>query len=305
MANYRKRVLQDAMAALEEETEKDNVKEGAHLRISNLLKRAYNNSDESKGRHIEEYLTEQLIIWPHTIEFLTPEVSNTTARDPNFLTGLVTAKRASSATRTINDWWWNDLMAGLLEKSVFDLGDQHSAARHDLYRLAQFCNQCPDALGHLENRLDRMGAPQPYELFPCGPLEREHREDGHEIDECELPDVWDMLARLPRFIGWLLRPNSGLTIHGYDDQEVARLKQFAFVWGTGGLITDELGDDETRDCRDEGWLRVLGLRDWTDITVCEKLIQEGWTFAEAYEFVKNKTPMELSDWEDLASFSQK
>ena len=99
MSNYRKRVLQDALAALEEETEKNNVKEGAQVRLSGILMRAYNNSEETKDRHVAEYLTQQMITWPHTIEFLTPEFSKTLARDPNFLTGLLIAKRASSATR--------------------------------------------------------------------------------------------------------------------------------------------------------------------------------------------------------------
>ena len=289
MADYRKRVLQEAMAALEEETEQNNVKEGAHVRLSWLLKRAFNNSEVSPSRHVEEYLTQQMVIWPHTIEFLTPEVSNALARDPNFLTGVVIAKRANSATRTIDDRWWDDLMGGLLETSVLDLGDDYDSLRRDLYRLAEFCNRCPDAWDHLANRLDYMDAPQPSKIFPCGIAGSEIREADNDPDDEEGPDVWDMLTRLPRFVGWLLRSD-----HGYTEAEEARLKEFAFIRGIGGL-TDALGEAETRDCRDQGWLRALGLRGWPDVCVCEKCcLQANMSFAEAHAFVKDKTTAELA-----------
>jgi len=287
MSNCRKRALQDVLEALEEETEQNNIKEGAHLRLSGLLQRAFNNLDESKDRHVAEYLTQQMITWPHTIEFLTTELSNTLARDPNFLTGLVIAKRATSATRTIDNRWWDDLMGGLLETSVLDLDDEYSALRHDLFRLAEFCNQCSDAWDYLRNRLDYMDAPQPYKIFPCGPpgSELNRAADSEPDDDEEGPDVWRMLTRMPRFIGWLLWPNSGCTIHGYTEEEEARLKQFAWFHGAG----------EISEYRDHGWLRALGLRGWPDVRVCQKCcVYANMTFAQAYEFVKDKTTEELA-----------
>ena len=294
MAAYRKRVIQETMAALEEETDQNNVKEGAHIRLSNLLQRAFNASEVSPNRHVEEYLTQQMITWPHTIEFLTPAASNRLARDPNFLTGVVIAKRATSATRTIDDRWWDDLMGGLLETSVLDLGDDYDSLRRDLYRLAEFCIRCPEAWNYLARRLDRMEAPQPYKLFPCGIAGSEIREADNDPDDEQGPDVWDMLTPLPRFVGWLLWPNDGCTIHGYNEEEKARLKEFAFFRGIGGF-TAALGEAETRDCDDPGWLRVLGLRGWVDVCVCEKCcLQANMSFAQACEFVKDKTTSELA-----------
>ena len=295
MANPRKRVLQEAMAALEEETEQNNVKEGAHIRLSGILQRAFNSSEETKERHVAEYLTEQMITWPHTLEFLTPELSNTIMRDPNFLTGLVVAKRASRATRTIDDEWWRDLMSGLVEEGILDLDDGYGALRWDLYRLTAFCNRCPDAWDHLANRLDYINTPQPCTIFPCGPPGSElDRAADYEPDDYHDPDVWDMLIHLPRFIGWLLWPNSGCTIHGYTEEEEARLKEFAFLRGIGSL-TPALSDADMRDCDDPGWLRVLGLRGWADVCVCEKCcVHANMTFAQAYEFVKDKTTSELA-----------
>jgi len=294
MSNYRKRVLQDALAALEEETEKNNVKEGAQVRLSGILMRAYNNSEETKDRHVAEYLTQQMVTWPHTIEFLTPELSNTLARDPNFLTGLVIAKRASLATRYIDDRWWDDLMTGLLESSVLDLDDDYYALRWDLYRLAEFCERCPDAWIHLNHRLDRMAPPQPCKIFPCPPPGTEDREVDDQPNNEEGPDALHMLARLPRFVGWLLYPDNSGTIHGYTKEEEARLKQFAFFRGISHL-SQGLGSAETMDCRDHGWLRALGLRGWPDVCVCEKCcVSANMTFAQAYEFVKDKTSDELA-----------
>lgn len=289
MANYRKRVLQDVEAALEEEVQKNNIKEVAHVRISKLLVRAYNNSDVTKDMHVQEYLIEQMIDWPHTVEFVACN-NRHLVFNPNFLTRLVIAKRVRKGDGTIDDRWWRDLMGGLLEKGVFDLGDEHCCARGDLLILAEFCNRCSVALEHLMSQLDR-GAPSPKELFPLGPVGREDRSDGEEIVEHELPDVWDMLTRLPRFVEWLVMSNDGKSAHGYTEQEVARLRQFAFVQLTKDFDTDE---SAIQKCEDEGWQRALGLRGLFDVFACEKCIKAGMTFAEAHNYVKDKTPQEVS-----------
>ena len=292
--------MQTVMAALDKEAEDGNVNNGAYVRLANTLKAAHKTTTDKPKRHVLKYLLEQSLSWPESLSTVCGPYWRWTRR-VHFLERLIQAKKGDRTT-AIPVTWWDGLMEGLIHDNVFDNGDEHCAGRHDIFRIIQLCGShegWDDATMALERRLNKI-APIPSEVFPLRSHRIERRLEGwrEELAEtggaeigCEaMPDVWAMLDNSPSFIGWLLKPNRfserNPTDHGFNEEEVERLREHAFFWGMGrGNSLPTL------------WMGALGLRSQLHADVCLRHMQRGVPFAEVFE--KTKT----LNYDGLVTFS--
>lgn len=284
--------MQTVMAALDKEAEDGNVNNGAYVRLANALKAAHRTVTDKPKRHVLKYLLEQALSFPETLSMVCGPYWQHTRR-VHFLERLIRAKKRDRAT-AIPVGWWNDLMEGLIDENIFDNSDEHCSARHDIFRIIQLCGShegWEDATRALERRLNKI-APIPREIFPLRSHRIERRLEGwreeiaetDEIGSGAMPDVWAMLNNSPSFIGWLIKPDRVLrfggdpTYHGFNDEEVERLREYAFFWGMDrGNSLPTL------------WMGTLGLRSQLHANVCFYHMQRGVPFAEVFEKTKDLT----------------
>lgn len=221
-----KRALHDTMDLLDEEAESGNVREGAQVRLAKSLKGAFEASERSKDDVIAEYLIEQIVACPQTLNS-TPTRFINTVRCPRFLSRLVEAKQKSIAKdEWIEDDWWSVLMHEIIaDPDEFEDYDERSV-RSDIGDALEMVNHGQDALAFVENRLDELASSRKEEgelvkrLFPLGPPGSEEDHARPTISEPEWPTVWNLLTIDPRFSAYLRISGS------WTKQERARLKAF-------------------------------------------------------------------------------
>ena len=266
-----KQKLHRAMSQLQTEAEKGHVNSGAHVRIANRLKSAFDAHDTRKDRCIREYLIDCFVDDPFGA-LSVPSEHRHLMEDPKFLRKLIHTKRKRDGT-PIEDKWWDDFMEGYLPEWMFnnpnDLILQCIARTSTVMALSARWH----VLDPIERRLNKLGiAPhvffpvcdmRPPALFPTGP----------ESEEEFGLDVWHALNTEPRFLRWLLKPDAN-----YSEGEVERLQEVAF---------DQADKTSTRD---EGFLRALGLRGIVDhlYATIHRLI--GKSFVESRAIVLDRLP---------------
>ena len=283
--------MQTIMATLDKEAEDGNVNNGAYVRLANALKAAHRTVTDKPKRQVLKYLIQQSLDFPETLSMVPPPYWRNTRR-VHFLERLIQAKKREPTT-AIPVTWWDGLMEGLIDENVFDNGDEHCSGRHDIFRIVQLCGShlgWDDATTALERRLNKI-APKPSEVFPLRSHRIERRLEGWREELAEvwfgaeigcgaLPDVWAILNNSPSFIGWLLKPNRfrerNPTDHGFNEEEVERLREYAFFWGMDrGNSLPTL------------WMDTLGLRSEFQAVVCLRHMQCGVPFAEVFEKTKD------------------
>ena len=298
----RKDAMQTVMAALDKEAEDGNVNNGAYVRLANALKAAHRTATNKRKRHVLKYLLEQAADYPESLSMVCHPYWRLTRR-VHFLKRLIQAKKRNRTT-AIPVTWWDGLMEGLIDENVFDNGDEHCSGRYDIFRIVQLCGShegWDDATMALERRLNKI-APIPSEVFPLRSHRIERRLEGWreelaetggaEIGTGAMPDVWAMLNNSPSFIGWLLKPirtQAGVqdpTDHGFNEEEVERLREYAFFWGM-----------DRRNSLPTLWMGTLGLRSNLHADVCLRHMQRGVPFAEVFAKTEDLT------YDGLVNFS--
>jgi len=266
-----KQSLHRVMAQLQTEAARGDVNTGAHVRIANRLKSAFDAHDKRKDRCIQQYMIDCLVDDPFGAMSV-PSQHRHLMEDPVFLRRLIHVKRKRDGT-PIEDKWWDDFMEGYLPEWLFFQPDDVV-----LQCIARTCTVMAlsarwHVLEPIERRLNKLGiAPHkffpirdgpPPPLFPTGP----DSEDEFGFD------VWNALNVEPRFLRWLLKPDAD-----YSESERERLQERAF----------DVGDKASM--RDEGFLRALGLRGPNDhfYTTVHRLI--GKSFVEARACALEKLP---------------
>ena len=266
-----KQTLHRVMAQLQTEAEKGDVKTGAHVRIANRLKSAFDAHDKRNDAYIQEYLIDCLVYDPFGAMSV-PSQHRHLMEDPFFLRKLIHTKRKRDGT-PIDDKWWDDFMEGYLPEWMFFQSDDVV-----LQCIARTCTVMAlgarwHVLEPIERRLNKLGI-APHKFFPIrdGPPPSLFPTGPDSEDEFGL-DVWNALDIEPRFLRWLLKPDAD-----YSESERERLQERAFDKG------------DKASMRDERFLHALGLRGLADhlYATIHRLL--GKSFAESRAIVLDKLP---------------
>ena len=266
-----KQKLQRVMSQLQTEAEKGQVKTGAQVRIANRLKSAFDAHEKRKSRCIQEYLIDCFVDDPFG-SMSVPSEHRHLMEDPKFLRKLIHTKRKRDGA-PIEDKWWDDFMEGYLPEWMFNDPDDLV-----LRCIARTCTVLAlstrwHVLEPIERRLNKLGIP-PHVLFPFNDARQPTLfPTGPESEEEFGLDVWHALETEPRFLRWLLKPDSN-----YSEGEVDRLQEVAFDQGDKASV------------RDERFLRALGLRGKVDHMIASLHRLLGKSFAESRALVLNKLP---------------
>jgi hypothetical protein len=189
----RRKALHGVMKQLDSEVAEGHLNEGAHLRLCNRLKRAF-DATSGKRKHIESYLFETLEDDP-IATMSVPLKYRTIIECPTFLATLLERKRAACTGGTIPDVWWEDLLAGIASDWIFDDLADRDFLSHARGVVSVLLVTDGEVLAHLEKHLTKLGT-KPSALFALKPIE------GYEEG---WPDVSHALNADARFIRWLLK----------------------------------------------------------------------------------------------------
>jgi len=266
-----KQKLQRVMSQLQTEAEKGHVKTGAHVRIANRLKSAFDVHEKHKSRCIQEYMIDCFVDDPFGA-LSVPSEHRHLMEDPNFLRKLIHTKRKRDGA-PIEDKWWDDFMEGYLPEWMFNDPDDLV-----LQCIARTCTVMAlsarwHVLEPIERRLNKLGI-APHKFFPCTHARPPTLfPTGPDSEEEFGLDVWHALETEPRFLRWLLKPDAE-----YTNGERERLQERAFDQG------------DKASTRDEGFLRALGLRGIADhlYATVHRLI--GKSFLESRAIVLDRLP---------------
>ena len=255
----RKRMLQDVMSTLEEEVEKGNVNEGAHLRLCKKLKRAHDAASGAKRKHVEALFHEMFVDDPYLAEMI-PLTYRHYMIDPHFLRMLITKKRKFSSDRKIPDRWWADLMQGVLPEWMFQMQQPEmvSGCRGVIGLILETKRHTMEPL---EKHLNKHNC-VPSKLFPA-------TTNPDDDVEAEGSEVWTVLRTDSRFLRWLLKEE-----HGYSPEEVMQLRKYALSYSN------------LKSFRDEMFLRAMGLKNGHDAMHLALNMAIGKDFAESLALVQ-------------------
>ena len=92
VSNKRKVALRDAQEALDEETEKGNIKEGAYDRVSKCLKAIHEAESTFATHALMQFMLAQVLAQPMSIKTLLPRARELMIEHPQFLRLLVSKK---------------------------------------------------------------------------------------------------------------------------------------------------------------------------------------------------------------------
>lgn len=254
----RRKALHGVMVQLDQEVADGHLNEGAHLRLCNRLKRAF-DATSGKRKHIESYLLETLEEDP-IATMSVPIKYRTIIECPMFLTALFERKRAACKDGKIPTIWWEDLLAGIVTEWLFDNLEDREFLSHARGVVGILLATDNEVLPHLEKHLDKIGM-KPSLLFALKPIA--DYEEGW-------PDVTHALNADARFIRWLLKDD------GYSEEDKAQLLEWAF----------EYADKDAH--LDDSWLEAMGLRNIVEVMSCLVSHTLGKTFAQAREMIYAK-----------------
>lgn len=248
----RRRAIQDAMSALDEEVDKGGVNSGAHVRLSKCLKTVYDAENAQKTKVIRGYLLEQLVNSPFDA-ISVPFKYKSIVENEAFLRELVRMKRREGTP--IPQDWWVDLMEGLLPNWMLESPDDKALRSIFRATVIVLLRVRWHTLEPLMAHLNKLGI-APSELFPV----------NDDDDDAEWAHVWNALRADARLVRWLLK---GKDKGGYSRAHVSEIQQFSF----------DHADKMARD--DPKWLRALGLQNIQEYMGCAVTRMLGQSFKEA------------------------
>lgn len=208
----KKRALPDAQAALDEESERGNIKEGAYLRLSKCLKAVHDAETESECWILAKYLLKQVLDQPKSIALMPEFVRTVIVEKPTFLRMLLNAKGRTNPSGAGDEEWSMDLLWALVPFEV------HSPEDGDYTRFGVLVDRVMSARGFLlplERYLDCV------ETYPSlvGP---------EPLGRGKTQAVPKLLTIEPAFVWWLLNPGTVDDFY-WEDWEVLRLQEYAFT----------------------------------------------------------------------------
>ena len=271
--NTKKRAVTAMMAALDEESEKGNVNEGAYLRLSKCLKDFHGLELEAPGDVLTRYFLHQLVTKPKGIPYMTDHVRTSVIEKSHFLHFLQRLRKKMNPSGAGDEAWAMDLLWALIPFEV------HSPEDGDYARfgaLVELVVKAREWLLPLERYLDDV------ETYPSlvGP---------EPLGRGKTQAVPKLLTIEPAFVWWLLNPRTVDDFY-WEDWEVVMLQEHAFK-------------HRGKVHRPEYMPRLvagLGLRGPDDLeAVAARMRDHGEIWAEAKEHVITDsgdycgTPMEL------------
>ena len=271
--NAKKRAVTAMLAALDEESEKGNVNEGAYLRLSKCLKHFHGLDLEVPADVLTRYFLHQLVTKPKGIPHMTDHVRTTVIEKAPFLRFLKKFRKKANPSGAGDEAWANDVLSALIPFEVHSPEDGDYARFGELVELVV---KAREWLLPLERFLDDV------DLYPSlvGP---------EPIGRGKMQAVPKLLTIEPAFVWWLLNPGTVDDFH-WEDWEVVMLQEYAFKNRNKVYCPEYM----------PRLVAGLGLRGPDDLeAVAARMRDHGEIWAEAKEHVTHNsgdycgTPMEL------------
>lgn len=262
----------NAQTALDDESEKGGVTEGAYVRLSKCLKDVHDEKNTADTALLASYLLKQALVHPKSIAFV-PEFTRTIVIEKvAFFRCLLTLKKRE--VNGVDDKEWStDLLSSLIPHRV------HSPEDSDYAQFRKLVGVVIQARGYL----------MPLERFLDDTDTYPHLVCPEPLGYGQLDRIPAVLIAEPSFLWWLLNPGTVDDFY-YDDREVLRLQESAFI-NRHKVYTPEYMPR---------LVAGLGLRGPDDLeAIASRIREHGEIFAEAKEHVITNsgdycgTPMEL------------